>query len=204
MPKREKAVENPINKQYRAYMEAFRFGAEDLQANGVGALSVKQRGDAMTMLVLQLLLGVPLYSFLALAILRNGFGVRIDEWIAGLFGLAGTSGEFAITWLVLAMGALAISAFWWLPRWQDYRAGRVHSAEGRPSDARPSPWNPLQLFLYLPLPSRRRSRRQVNFTVEDVPFTLSEVQFELIEERKRPHTFYYLPRSRQIVAVVPR
>jgi hypothetical protein len=105
---------------------------------------------------------------------------------------------------MIALAALAISSFWWLPRLQDYRAGRVRSVDGRPADAKPSPWNPLQMILYLPRPSRRRTRRQVQFTVEDAPFTLNEVQFELIEEHKRPHTFYYLPRSRQIIAVVPR
>jgi hypothetical protein len=206
MPKREKAAENPINKQYRAYMEAFRFGAEDLQANAAGALSVKQRGDAMTMLTLQLLMGIPLYSFLTLVILRNLFQVPIDRWIASLFGWQDQSSILAFggPWLLTALAALAISSFWWLPRLQDYRAGRVRSVDGRPADAKPSPWNPLQMILYLPRPSRRRTRRQVQFTVEDVPFTLNEVQFELIEERKRPHTFFYLPRSRQIIAVVPR
>jgi hypothetical protein len=206
MPKREKSAENPINKQYRAYMEAFRFTAEDLQANGAGALSVKQRGDAITMLILQLLMGIPLYSFLTLIILRNLFQIPIDRWIASLFGWQDQSPILAFggPWLLTALAALAVSSFWWLPRWQDYRAGRVRSVEGRPVDARPSPWNPLQMILYLPLPSRRRIRRQVQFTVEDVPFTLNEVKFELLEARKRPHTIYYLPRSRQIVAVVPR
>jgi hypothetical protein len=206
MPRRQKPAESIQNRQYRAYMEAFRFSAEDLQANGAGALSVKQRADAITMLVLQLLMGIPLYSFLALIIMRNLFQLPMDRWIASLFGWEDQAPILAFggPWLVIALAALAISSFWWLPRLQDYRAGRVRSVDGRPADAKPSPWNPLQMILYLPRPSRRRTRRQVQFTVEDVPFTLNEVQFELIEERKRPHTFFYLPRSRQIIAVVPR
>jgi hypothetical protein len=206
MPKREKSVESTQNRQYRPYMEAFRFSAEDLQANGAGALSVKQRGDAITMLTLQLLMGIPLYSFLTLIIFRNLFQLPVDRWIASIFGWEDQTPilSFGGPWLLIALIALAISSFWWLPRLQDYRAGRVRSVDGRPADAKPSPWNPLQMILYLPLPSRRRIRRQVQFTVENVPFTLNEVKFELIEERKRPHTFYYLPRSRQIVAVVPR
>ncbi|MCB0116995.1 MAG: hypothetical protein KDD84_23005, partial [Caldilineaceae bacterium] len=103
------------NQRHAAYLSAFNFAAADLQVNNTGALSPKQRADKMTMLVLQLLFGVPLYSFLALAIVRNGFRVGIDDWIAGLFGLAGSSGAFAVAWIALAVAALTISAFWWLP-----------------------------------------------------------------------------------------
>lgn len=206
MPKREKPVESPLNRQYHAYMEAFRFGAADLEANAAGALSAKQRADALTLLVLQLLMGIPLYSFLALVILRNLFQVPVDRWIASIFGWQDQPAllSFGGPWLLTALLALAVSSFWWLPRWQDYRQGRVRSVDGRPVDAKPSPWNPFLIFLYLPRPSRTRSRRRVRFTVANEPFTLSEAQFEIIEARKRPHTFYYLPRSRQIVAVTPR
>jgi hypothetical protein len=208
MARREKEKLTPAqqmwNQRHASYLSAFNFAATDLQANEAGVLSPKQNVDKTTLLVLQLLLGLPLYSFLALAILRNGFGLTIDEWIAGLLGMAGTSSTFAVAWIMLAVGAVLISSFWWLPRIQDYRAGRVLSVDGKPTDARPSPWNPLQLFLYLPLRGRRRNHRVINFRVGDIPMHLTQAQFELIDSSKKPHTFYYLPRSKQVVAVVPR
>ncbi len=208
MARREKGRLTPAqkmwNQRHASYLGAFNFAAEDLQANNSGALSPKQRADRMTLLTFQLLLGVPLYSFLALAILHNGFRLPVDDWIAGLVGLAGTPFAFTVTWLILAVGALAISAAWWLPRLQDYRAGRVQSVDGRPADARPSRWNPLQIFLYLPLRGRQRNHRIVQFRVDDVPLHLTEAQFELIDSAKKAHTFYYLPRSKQVVAAVPR
>jgi hypothetical protein len=152
-----------------------------------------------------LLLGVPLYSFLTLIILGNLFQIPLARWIAGLFGWQDGPPllSFGVPWLIIALLALIVSSFWWLPRLQDYQAGKVQTVTGKPTNARPSPWNGLQMMLYLPRPSRRRFRKMVHLTVKDIPLTLNEAQYDLIAGSKRPHTFYYLPRSKQVVAVVP-
>lgn len=191
--------------KHQAYTELFKFSAEDLMANNAGALSKKQRADVTTLLIFQVVLGVPLYSFLTLVILGNLFQIPLASWIAGLFGWQDATPvlSFGGPWLIVGLLALLASSFWWLPRFQDYQDGRVQTVTGKPTEAKPSSWNWLRMLLYLPRPSRRLLRRLVHFTVEDVRLTLNEAQYNLITSAKRPHTFYYLPRSKQVIAVVP-